>query len=219
MENKTVLIAETHKEQVEFIKKALERNKINVSVINTVTNNSEDMKRAIIDSKPDIVLTNEVKNDRPATDVIKEIQSNVSKWQPIFIISSGYSLEDIEILCKTKAIHAYSSEKPMDYDELAKEIGNIANGKETKLNKHLYYTFSKENYDIAANFMEDNALQYIYEEEYKKVNHELSELHDEFENAPKKYKEKFQRFEALQVMNNLYENSFIYQYFKNKMNK
>ena len=72
--------------------------------------------------------------------------------------------------------------------------------------------------DIKKN-MKNFYFSRMYNIEYKKVNHELSELHDEFENAPKKYKEKFQRFEALQVMNNLYENSFIYQYFKNKMNK
>ena len=77
MEKKTILIANTHKEQGEFLKKALEQNNIDIDVLNVETTNSENMKEAIIKYKPDIVLTNEMKKDKPATDIIKEIQDDI----------------------------------------------------------------------------------------------------------------------------------------------
>ena len=108
MEKKTILIANTHKEQVGFLKKDLEKNNINIEIIDAETNNSEEMKEAIIKYKPYIVLTNELKKDKPATDIIKEIQDDVTKFQPIFIIHSGYPTYDIERTCCQKGIHAYS---------------------------------------------------------------------------------------------------------------
>lgn len=122
MKNKTILIAETHEEQSIFIKDAIKENNINVSVMNIETNNSEDMKNAIIDSQPDIVFTNEVKNDRPASDVIKEIQSNIKHFQPIFIISSGYSTKDIDDSLYEKI--KLATEK--DYDAKLSDIINVA---------------------------------------------------------------------------------------------
>lgn len=219
MKNKTILIAETHKGQAEFIKEAIEKNKINISVMNIETNNSEDMKNAIIDSKPDIVFTNEVKSDKPATDVIKEIQSDISKFQPIFIINSGYSTTDIELLCCKKEISAYSATKPTNYDELAVEIGKIANNTESTLHLHQYRNFSKENLDIVSTFMEKQSPNYIYNKEYKNINHELSILHKELSKMPKRFREKFYKFEYLYEMNSLYENCFIYQYFNSKIHK
>ena len=108
MEKKTILIANTHKEQGEFLKKALEQNNIDIDVLNVETTNSENMKEAIIKYKPDIVLTNEMKKDKPATDIIKEIQDDITQFQPIFIIHSGYPTFDIERTCSQKGIHAYS---------------------------------------------------------------------------------------------------------------
>lgn len=219
MEKKTILIANTHKEQVEFLKKALEQNKIDIDVLNVETTNSENMKEAIIKYKPDIVLTNEMKKDKPATDIIREIQDDITSHQPIFIISSGYPTFDIERTCSQKGVHAYSFFILDGEDKLALEIGKIARGEKTELNKHEYYNFSKVNVDTTGNFMENKATQYIYNEYYKHINNELSELHKEFEKAPRRIREKIKKFEELQAQNNMFECSFIYQYFKSKMNK
>lgn len=219
MKKKTILIAETHKEQAEFIKNALIRNNIEIEVLNIEPNNSEDMKEAIIDLEPDIVFTNEKKSDKPATDVIKEIQGDIRKKQPIFIISSAFSEDDIELLCRKKGICAYLSSKPSDANILAKVIGKIANGEEvTELHKYLYYNFSKENLDIVSQFMINNASSYAFNSTYKEISNELSELHKDLLKAPRRVREKIKRFEYLQNMNNMYENAFIYQYFNNKLN-
>ena len=219
MEKKTILIANTHKEQVEFLKKALEQNKIDIDVLNVETTNSENMKEAIIKYKPDIVLTNEMKKDKPATDIIKEIQDDITQFQPIFIIHSGYPTFDIERTCSQKGIHAYSYfilDKEID---LAVEIGKIANGKQTKLTKHLYYSFSDSNVNVAIEIMNKNPMQYISDENYKEVNNELAELFSDLCKMPKKYREKFRRYAQLQLKNNMFECSYIYQILKDKMNK
>lgn len=219
MEKKTILIANTHKEQVEFLKKALEQNKIDIDVLNVETTNSENMKEAIIKYKPDIVLTNEMKKDKPATDIIKEIQDDITQFQPIFIIHSGYPTFDIERTCSQKGIHAYSYfilDKEID---LAVEIGKIANGKQTKLTKHLYYSFSESNVNVAIEIMNKNPMQYISDENYKEVNNELAELFSDLCKMPKRYREKFRRYAQLQLKNNMFECSYIYQILKDKMNK
>lgn len=217
MKKKTILIAETHKEQAEFIKNALIKNNIDIEILNIETNDSQDMKEAIIDSKPDIVFTNEKKSDMPATDVIKEIQGDIRKKQPIFIISSAYSENEIELLCKEKGICAYLSTKPSDANLLAKEIGKIANGKEvTELHKYLYCNFSKENLDIVAQFMINNASAYAFDPKYKEIINELAELHKELSKTPKRIRTKIEKMEYLLNISNMYENAFIYQYFNNK---
>ena len=219
MEKKTILIANTHKEQGEFLKNALEQNNIDIDVLNVETTNSENMKEAIIKYKPDIVLTNEMKKDKPATDIIKEIQDDITQFQPIFIIHSGYPTFDIERTCSQKGIHAYSYfilDKEID---LAVEIGKIANGKQTKLTKHLYYSFSDSNVNVAIEIMNKNPMQYISDENYKEVNNELAELFSDLCKMPKKYREKFRRYAQLQLKNNMFECSYIYQILKDKMNK
>lgn len=219
MEKKTILIANTHKEQVEFLKKALEQNNIDIDVLNVETTNSENMKEAIIKYKPDIVLTNEMKKDKPATDIIKEIQDDITQFQPIFIIHSGYPTFDIERTCSQKGIHAYSYfilDKEID---LAVEIGKIANGKQTKLTKHLYYSFSESNVNVAIEIMNKNPMQYISDKNYKEVNNELAELFSDLCKMPKRYREKFRRYAQLQLKNNMFECSYIYQILKDKMNK
>ena len=183
------------------------------------TTNSENMKEAIIKYKPDIVLTNEMKKDKPATDIIKEIQDDITQFQPIFIIHSGYPTFDIERTCSQKGIHAYSYfilDKEID---LAVEIGKIANGKQTKLTKHLYYSFSDSNVNVAIEIMNKNPMQYISDENYKEVNNELAELFSDLCKMPKKYREKFRRYAQLQLKNNMFECSYIYQILKDKMNK
>lgn len=219
MEKKTILIANTHKEQVGFLKKDLEKNNINIEIIDVETNNSEEMKKAIIKYKPYIVLTNELKKDKPATDIIKEIQDDVTKFQPIFIIHSGYPTYDIERTCCQKGIHAYSYfilDKDID---LAIEIGNIANGNETKLTKHLYYSFSESNVNVAIDIMNNNAMQYISDKNYKDVNNELSKLFSDLSKMPKRYREKFFEYAQLQLKNNMLECSYMYQYLKDKINR
>lgn len=219
MEKKTILIANTHKEQGEFLKKALEQNNIDIDVLNVETTNSENMKEAIIKYKPDIVLTNEMKKDKPATDIIKEIQDDITQFQPIFIIHSGYPTFDIERTCSQKGIHAYSYfilDKEID---LAVEIGKIAKGEETKLTKHLYYSFSESNVNVAIEIMNKNPMQYISDKNYKEVNNELAELFSDLCKMPKRYREKFRRYAQLQLKNNMFECSYIYQILKDKMNK
>ena len=189
------------------------------AIMNVETTNSENMKEAIIKYKPDIVLTNEMKKDKPATDIIKEIQDDITQFQPIFIIHSGYPTFDIERTCSQKGIHAYSYfilDKEID---LAVEIGKIANGKQTKLTKHLYYSFSDSNVNVAIEIMNKNPMQYISDENYKEVNNELAELFSDLCKMPKKYREKFRRYAQLQLKNNMFECSYIYQILKNKMNK
>lgn len=218
MNKKTILIANTHKEEVGFLKIALKKNNIDIDILDVDTNNSEDMKEAIVRYEPDIVLTNELKEDRPSTDIIKEFQDDLTKYQPIFIISSGFSTFEIERACFQKGIHAYSFQILDGDDKLAIEIGKIARGEDTELNKHEYYSFNKKNIDLAALMLEDNVKQYMYDSDYKKINHEISLLHDELQKIPKRYREKIINYESLLTENNMLEISYMYQYFKNRMN-
>ena len=216
---KTILIANTHKEQVGFLKNDLAKNNVDIDIIDEETSNSAEMKEAILKYKPDIVLTNELKSDKPASDIIKEIQDDVSSYQPIFIISSGYPEFDIERVCKQKGIHVYSY-FILDHErDLAVEIGKIANGEETSLHKFQYYSFSKSNIDIATKIMNENASQYISDEKYKEVNNELAELFSSLSKLPRRYRENFRRYAQLQLENNMIECSYMYQYLKDKMNK
>ena len=219
MEQKTLLIANTHKEQTGWLKEDLIKKNIAIKILDVETNNSEEMKEAIKKYKPSIVLTNELKQDKPASDIIKEIQDDVTKFQPIFIIHSGYPTYDIERTCSQKGIHAYSYfilDKEVD---LAEEIGNIANEEETKLKKHLYYSFSEANVNVAIDIMNKNAMQYISDEKYKEVNNELAQLFSDLNKIPKRFREKFRRYAELQLENHMLECSYMYQYLKDKINK
>lgn len=219
MGQKTLLIANTHKEQAGWLKEDLIKKNIAIKILDVETNNSEEMKEAIKKYKPSIVLTNELKQDKPASDIIKEIQDDVTKFQPIFIIHSGYPTYDIERTCSQKGIHAYSYfilDKEVD---LAEEIGNIANEEETKLKKHLYYSFSEANVNVAIDIMNKNAMQYISDEKYKEVNNELAQLFSDLNKIPKRFREKFRRYAELQLENHMLECSYMYQYLKDKINK
>ena len=125
MERKTILIAETNKPQDKFIKDALIRNKANIYIFDTEPLNSEEMKNAILELKPDIVITNERKRDKPATDVIREIQKDKTIKQPIFILISGYERNNIKYILNKDNIIAHLISKPYDYDELANYIKAI----------------------------------------------------------------------------------------------
>ena len=142
-----------------------------------------------------------------------------TRFQPIFIIHSGYPTYDIERTCSQKGIHAYSYfilDKEID---LAEEIGNIANEEETKLKKHLYYSFSEANVNVAIDIMNKNAMQYISDEKYKEVNNELAQLFSDLNKIPKRFREKFRRYAELQLENHMLECSYMYQYLKDKINK
>lgn len=67
--------------------------------------------------------------------------------------------------------------------------------------------------------MNKNPMQYISDENYKEVNNELAELFSDLCKMPKKYREKFRRYAQLQLKNNMFECSYIYQILKDKMNK
>ena len=109
-----------------------------------------------------------------------------------------------------------TSKKDID---LAIEIGNIANGNETKLTKHLYYSFSESNVKVAIDIMNNNAMQYISDKNYKDVNNELSKLFSDLSKMPKRYREKFFEYAQLQLKNNMLECSYMYQYLKDKINR
>lgn len=127
MERKTILIAETNKPQDKFIKDVLIMNDVDIDILESNPLNSEEMKEAIIELKPDIVITNERKKDKPATDIIREIQSDNIIKQPIFILVSGYAKDEIKYLLEKKNIIAYSISKPYSYDELANITKTIIN--------------------------------------------------------------------------------------------
>lgn len=125
MERKTILIAETNKPQDKFIKDALLRNNIDVEILDGNPLNSEEMKRLILELKPDIVVTNERKRDKPASDIICEIQKNKNVKQPIFILVSAYQSSDMEYTINNKGIEVYTIFKPYDFNDLANYIKNI----------------------------------------------------------------------------------------------
>lgn len=125
MKKKKILIAETNKPQDKFIKDALLRSNIDIEILDENPLNSEEMKRLILKLKPDIVITNERKRDKPASDVICEIQKNKNVKQPIFILVSAYQSADMEYTINNKGIEVYTIFKPYDFDDLANYIKNI----------------------------------------------------------------------------------------------
>ena len=127
MERKKILIAETNKPQDKFIKDAIINNGANVEILDEEPINSEEMKEVILRLEPDIVITNERKIDRPASDIIKEIQESRSIKQPIFILVSGYSAEDMNYVLAEKEIDVCTISKPYNFDNLANCIKIIVN--------------------------------------------------------------------------------------------
>ena len=127
MEKKTILIAETNKPQDKFIKDALMKSNINIEILDADPLNSEEMKDAILTLKPDIVITNERKKDKPASDVIQEIQENKTLKQPIFIVVSAYESGEMKYTLYQKGIVAYTIYKPYDFNDLANCIKSILN--------------------------------------------------------------------------------------------
>lgn len=125
MEKKKILIAETNKPQDKFIKDALLKNDVDVKILDEDPINSEEMKEMILSLKPDIVITNERKRDKPASDVICEIQKDKNVKQPIFILVSAYQSTDMEYTINNKGIEVYIIFKPYDFDDLANYIKNI----------------------------------------------------------------------------------------------
>lgn len=125
MERKTILIAETNKPQDKFIKDALLRNNIDIEILNENPLNSEEMKRLILKLKPDIVITNERKRDKPASDIICEIQKAKNVKQPIFILVSAYQSSDLKYTINNKGIKVYTIFKPYNFEDLANYIKNI----------------------------------------------------------------------------------------------
>lgn len=146
MEEKTILIAETNKTQDKFIRDALIKNNVNVKILDEDPVNSEEMKAIIISLKPDIVITNEKKN-KPASDVICEIQKDKDIKQPIFILVSGYQKVDMEYTINYKGIDVYTIYKPYDFDDLANYVKELAeNSFENEKTKDDFYEKWKEKY-------------------------------------------------------------------------
>lgn len=120
---KTILIAETHKEQADIIKRYLEPLKEKILILDERASNSQEMEDMIKQYKPNIVITNERKRDGLATDIIKEIQDDPTRFQPIFIIVSAFS--DMEYTCKRKGITAYYVQKPYSDEDITECITKI----------------------------------------------------------------------------------------------
>lgn len=147
MEKKKILIAETNKPQDKFIKDALLRNNIDIEILDENPLNSKEMKRVILKLKPDIVITNERKRDRPASDVICEIQKDKNVKQPIFILVSGYQSVDMEYTINYKGIDVYTIYKPYDFDDLANYIKKLLKDNfENDETKDDFYEKWKEKY-------------------------------------------------------------------------
>lgn len=138
MKNKTILIAETNKPQDKFIKEALIRNNVNVKIIDNIPINCRELMDSIISLKPDIVVTNERKTDGLASDVISEIQKNKNIKQPMFILVSGYSKNDMEYVVNNKGIDVHIIIKPYNFDDLAHYIKSM--------DKNDFYENWKEKY-------------------------------------------------------------------------
>ena len=147
MEKKKILIAETNKPQDKFIKDALLRNNIDIEILDENPLNSKEMKRVILKLKPDIVITNERKRDRPASDVICEIQKDKNVKQPIFILVSGYQSVDMEYTINYKGIDVYTIYKPYDFDYLDNYIKKLLKDNfENDETKDDFYEKWKEKY-------------------------------------------------------------------------
>ena len=147
MEKKKILIAETNKPQDKFIKDALLRNNIDIEILDENPLNSEEMKRVILKLKPDIVITNERKKDKPASDVIYEIQKDKDLKQPIFILVSGYQKIDMEYTVNYKGIDVYTIYKPYDFDDLANYVKKLLeNSSVNEETKDDFYEKWKEKY-------------------------------------------------------------------------
>lgn len=147
MKKKKILIAETNKPQDKFIKDALLRNNKDIEILDENPLNSEEMKAIIISLKPDIVITNERKKDKPASDVICEIQKDKDVKQPIFILVSGYQKVDMEYTINYKGIDVYTIYKPYDFDDLANYVKELAeNSFENEKTKDDFYEKWKEKY-------------------------------------------------------------------------
>ena len=147
MEKKKILIAETNKPQDKFIKDALLRNNIDIEILDENPLNSEEMKRVILKLKPDIVITNKKKKDKPASDVIYEIQKDKDLKQPIFILVSGYQKIDMEYTVNYKGIDVYTIYKPYDFDDLANYVKKLLeNSSVNEETKDDFYEKWKEKY-------------------------------------------------------------------------
>lgn len=147
MKEKTILIAETNKPQDKFIRDALIKNNVNVKILDEDPINSEEMKAIIISLKPDTVITNERKKDKPASDVICKIQKDKDLKQPIFILVSGYQKVDMEYTINYKGINVYTIYKPYDFDDLANYVKELVeNSFENEETKDDFYEKWKEKY-------------------------------------------------------------------------
>lgn len=147
MKEKTILIAETNKPQDKFIRDALIKNNVNVKILDEDPINSEEMKAIIISLKPDIVITNERKKDKPASDVICKIQKDKDLKQPIFILVSGYQKVDMEYTINYKGINVYTIYKPYDFDDLANCVRELVeNSFENDETNDDFYKKWKEKY-------------------------------------------------------------------------
>lgn len=147
MEKKKILIAETNKPQDKFIKDALLRNNIDIEILDENPLDSEEMKRVILKLKPDIVITNERKKDKPASDVIYEIQKDKDLKQLIFILVSGYQKIDMEYTVNYKGIDVYTIYKPYDFDDLANYVKKLLeNSSVNEETKDDFYEKWKEKY-------------------------------------------------------------------------
>ena len=120
----TVLIAETHLEQAIFLKRYLEEFE-NINIIDEIPGSSKEMEDAIRKYKPQIVITNEQKNDYPATEAILKIQNENEGDITHFIILSAYP--DVWVRCRNKGIRAEIVVKPYDKEKITETLNYIIN--------------------------------------------------------------------------------------------
>lgn len=184
MIKKTILIAETNEKMSNEIINILEKMKDDIIILDTKPKTSVNLYENIIAYKPDIVITNENKEDFPATDVIQKIQSNLNIYQPEFIIISNVG--EIEKVCRKKCIIAYYIKKPFEYKDIVECIQAIVSKIRTVISKNIKlqvnYNYSKENLEFIDEFIENNE-KYYNKNEYILFLTKQYDLFDKIEKA------------------------------------
>lgn len=205
---KRILLAETHLELNNSIREFISKIK-NIEILNETPINSEEMKKQIELLQPDIVITNEEKEDIPATSVIKEIQDDLRQFQPKFIIISGY--DEIPFICKEKEISAYFVLKPFDFLKFTKMLNDIVNGRPCE-KYYQNYNYSQKNLKIVEQLVCDNCKYFCHNQKYVEINKEIDNI---IESSPFWLKDKIRHLDQLIQKSNTYEKLFLYQYMKN----
>lgn len=221
MKRKTILIAETNAFFDEKIRKLLKRYEDCTIVLNNKPENSKQLLEDIYTYKPDIVITNEKKKDFPATDVINKIQSDLSVFQPTFIIVSAF--DDIELVCKNKEIMAYYIRKPFKDNDLLECINATLSNERLKNNENVFFidqmNFSNKNIEYITNIIINNERYFKDNKEYDRLGKQISDINKKLEMKLPNTQKLFREFAEVLYKSYDYEMCFLYQYLMRNFKK